>query len=253
MRLVDDDRVVRGEQRVALRLGEQDAVGHQLDERVGLRVVGEADLVADDGAELGRRAPARSASATARAAIRRGCVWPISPRSPRPFRQADLGQLRRLARAGLAAHDHDLMLADRPRDVGGALRHRQLRRIGDGRPARGAGLPALDRTRHRGGDPLPLGRRRVPAARALDPAPERDRVRGHPRARVARAGGTRATDGGHAVAGRVAGAPRQAGGPRAAARILPCAVVRRVMIAATGSGARPLARPVRPRSREETP
>ena len=47
VRLVDDDRVVGGEVAVALRLGEQDAVGHQLDVRVGLRLVGEAHLVAD--------------------------------------------------------------------------------------------------------------------------------------------------------------------------------------------------------------
>ena len=52
VRLVHDDRVVRGEHAVALRLGEQDAVGHQLDERVGLGVVGEADLVADEVADL---------------------------------------------------------------------------------------------------------------------------------------------------------------------------------------------------------
>jgi hypothetical protein len=35
VRLVDDQRVVLAEQRVALRLGEQDAVGHQLDVGAG--------------------------------------------------------------------------------------------------------------------------------------------------------------------------------------------------------------------------
>ena len=69
---------------VALRLGEQDAVGHQLDERVGLRVVGEADLVADRVARRGVPSSCAMRAATARAAMRRGCVWPISPRSPRP-------------------------------------------------------------------------------------------------------------------------------------------------------------------------
>ena len=62
MRLVDDDRVVGREQPVALRLGEQDAVGHQLDERVGLRVVGEADLVADGRPRAPCPVPARCAS-----------------------------------------------------------------------------------------------------------------------------------------------------------------------------------------------
>ena len=45
--------------------------------------------------------------------MRRGCVWPIRPLPPaprpRPSVERDLGQLRRLARAGLAADDDDLM------------------------------------------------------------------------------------------------------------------------------------------------
>jgi hypothetical protein len=66
-----------------LRFGEQDAVGHQLDERLGRGAVGETNLVAD-------QAPASLCSscairgAVARAAIRRGCVWPIRPVVPRP-------------------------------------------------------------------------------------------------------------------------------------------------------------------------
>ena len=51
VRLVDDDRVVGTQQRIALRLGEQDAVGHQLDAGAGREPVLEADLVADDLAE----------------------------------------------------------------------------------------------------------------------------------------------------------------------------------------------------------
>ena len=35
VRLVDDDRVVRAQKRIALRLGQQDAVGHQLDVGLG--------------------------------------------------------------------------------------------------------------------------------------------------------------------------------------------------------------------------
>ncbi len=38
---------------VALRLGQQDAVGHQLDVGARAELVGEADLVADRAAELG--------------------------------------------------------------------------------------------------------------------------------------------------------------------------------------------------------
>ena len=51
--LVDDDRVVLAQLPVALQLGQQDAVGHQLDP-AGLRgPVGEPDLVADQVAQLG--------------------------------------------------------------------------------------------------------------------------------------------------------------------------------------------------------
>ena len=52
MRLVDDDRVVLAQIRIGLRLGEQDAVGHQLDIGVGTRAIGEADLETDRAAQL---------------------------------------------------------------------------------------------------------------------------------------------------------------------------------------------------------
>ena len=52
MGLVDDERVVCAGVPVALDLGEQDAVGHHLDERVVARSVGEPDLVADDIADV---------------------------------------------------------------------------------------------------------------------------------------------------------------------------------------------------------
>ena len=51
VRLVDDHRVVGAQQRIGLRLGEQDAVGHQLDRRAGLQPVLEAHLVADHVAQ----------------------------------------------------------------------------------------------------------------------------------------------------------------------------------------------------------
>src|SRR3954469_10864944 len=52
VRLVEDDRVVLLEARVGLRLGEQDAVGHQLDRRAFAKRLVEAHLVSDNGAEL---------------------------------------------------------------------------------------------------------------------------------------------------------------------------------------------------------
>jgi hypothetical protein len=48
-------------------------------------------------------------SATDRAAMRRGWVWPIRPEMPRAQFEADLGDLGGLARPGLAGDDHDLV------------------------------------------------------------------------------------------------------------------------------------------------
>ena len=67
-------------------------------------------------------------SATVRAAIRRGWVWPMRPRTPRPEFEADLGQLGRLARAGLARDDDDLVVAIAVADVVDPGGDRQLRR-----------------------------------------------------------------------------------------------------------------------------
>ena len=123
VRFIEDDGVVGAQQRVALRLGEQDAVGHQLKDGVRPHPVVEAYLVADQAAELGlqflgdaRRYracgdaprlgvaddPARAAGAAARA--------------PAHFQQ-DLRDLRGLARTGLAANDDDRMRGDRAGDL----------------------------------------------------------------------------------------------------------------------------------------
>jgi len=51
--LIDDQRVVLTELRVALRLGEQDSVGHQFEVARRAGPVGEADLEADRASELG--------------------------------------------------------------------------------------------------------------------------------------------------------------------------------------------------------
>jgi hypothetical protein len=84
----------------------------------------EADLDADAGPDL-RLQFLRQRVATERAASRRGWVWPIRPRAPRPSFEADLRQLRRLARAGFAADDHHLMLRDQLGNLGAPLIDRQ--------------------------------------------------------------------------------------------------------------------------------
>ncbi len=85
--LVDDDRVVAGEQRIRLRFGQQDTVGHQLDARArGRDLLAEADPVADIDARRRARVPRRSAA-------RRS-----SPRAG----AAGYGRSGRLARCGRA-------------------------------------------------------------------------------------------------------------------------------------------------------
>jgi hypothetical protein len=110
--LVDDDRVVAAQQPVVLDLGEQQPVGHEPDEGVIRGAVGEAHGVADRVAErhlelvgdpLGHR-PCRDAP-------RLGVA--DDPAHAAPELEADLRQLRRLARPGLARHHHDLVVADR--------------------------------------------------------------------------------------------------------------------------------------------
>ena len=61
--------------------------------------------------------------------------------------QADLGQLGRLAGAGLAGHDHDLVVADGGGDVVPALADRQLVRVGECRHRGAAGGQARLRLR----------------------------------------------------------------------------------------------------------
>ena len=136
VRLVDDDRVVGAQQRVALRLGEQDAVGHQLDARRRPRAgPGSApcsrprsperrlQLLGDALGDAGARRC--GAAGCGRSGRRR---WP----GRGPVR-GDLRQLRRLARAGLAGDDDRLVRAQCSGDVAAPRRDRQ--RLGEIRSA----------------------------------------------------------------------------------------------------------------------
>ena len=130
MGLVDDDRVVAPQVTVALHLGEQDAVGHHLDQRVARRVVGEPHLVADGAAELdaellGDALGHRPGGDPAGLGVADG------PLDAATELEADLGELGRLARPGLARDDDDLVVADGRGDVVAALTDRQVLGIGD--------------------------------------------------------------------------------------------------------------------------
>ena len=136
MRLVEDEGVVAQQVAVALDLGEQDPVGHQLDQRAVADLVGEPDGVADGVAQWGTHfvgdalrdgagGQAPGLGVADRAADAAAQV------------QADLGQLRRLARSGLAGDDDDLVRPYRLGDLLPPLADRQVR-IGD---RRDRGLP----------------------------------------------------------------------------------------------------------------
>ena len=125
MRLVDDERVVGAEQPVALDLGKQDAVRHELDQRGVAHLVGEAHLVADRPAQLGAELlgdPVRDRTG------RQPSGLGVSDRPAYAAAQleADLGQLGGLARPGLPRHHHDLVVTDRREDLVLRPRHREL-------------------------------------------------------------------------------------------------------------------------------
>ena len=147
--LVDDQRVVPGQVAVAGDLVEEDAVGHDLDEGVVAGLVGEPDLVADGGAELGAGFLGDTLGDSAGGDPSWLGVADLAGDAAAELK-ADLGQLGGLARPGLAGHDDDLVVPDGLGDVVLALADRQLCRVADVRDRFAApGYPA--------GRPLDLG------------------------------------------------------------------------------------------------
>ena len=127
VRLVDDQRVVLPQFPVALRLGEQDAVSHDLDIGARANFVREADLVADRASEFGLQLLSNARSGGARSDPAR-LGMPYESLDASAQIEADLGKLRGLARAGFAAHDDDLMRGDALRDLLAPRADRQLGR-----------------------------------------------------------------------------------------------------------------------------
>ena len=116
VRLVDDQRVVALEQRVAVDLREEDPVGHELHVGGGRGVIVEADLVADVGAE--RRAElAGHARGDAGGGDASRLGDPDLPLETAAHGEGDLRQLRRLARAGGAGDDDHRVRVDGDGDV----------------------------------------------------------------------------------------------------------------------------------------
>ena len=129
VRFIDDDRVVALEQRIALRFGEQDAIGHQLDVGIRRHLVRETYLVSHGLAERAIQFLRDAGGYGAGGNTPRLCVPDQAVDAALKF-QADFRQLRGFARAGLAADYDDLVVVDSARDFRPHRHHGQLVRVG---------------------------------------------------------------------------------------------------------------------------
>ncbi len=134
--LVDDHGVVPAQQTVAADLREQQAVGQQADAGRRAGEVVEAHCVADLGTELH---PELVGDALGDAAGGQAPGLGVGDALAAQL-EAELGQLRGLAAAGLAGHHHDLVVADRRAQVVQARGDRQLGRILHLHPTEGRSL-----------------------------------------------------------------------------------------------------------------
>jgi hypothetical protein len=158
--LVEDDRVVLAQQPVVRDLGQQDAVGHELDQGAVGDVVVEPHLEAHDVAQRRRQLLGDALGHAAGGDAARLRVADPPPDPPPQF-QGDLGQLRRLARAGLARdHDH-LGVAQGRRDLVAVLTDRQFVGVADDRHGGAAAGDARLRGGDVGGDAVPLALTRL--------------------------------------------------------------------------------------------
>ena len=125
MRLIEDDSVVFFQQGIALDFGEQYSVRHQLDAGVGRHTIIKTNLVTNHSAQLGLQLKSDAACHRAR----RHSPWlGVGNRAlhPATYAQANLRQLRSLARTRLAAHDDHLMLCNRFGQFFTTQHHRQI-------------------------------------------------------------------------------------------------------------------------------
>jgi hypothetical protein len=122
--LVDDQRVVTAQHPVTPQLGQQDAVGHHPHEGAVVDLVGEAHRVAHEVAE--RRADLLGHPGGDGAGGEPAGLGVADQPGDAPAQvEAHLGDLRALARPGLAGHDDDLVRRDGGHDLVPARRDRQ--------------------------------------------------------------------------------------------------------------------------------
>ena len=132
MRLVNDDGVVRIQQRVGLRFSQQNTIGHQLDGRIPAQAVLKAHFEANHVTEwcfqlfsnalgyAGRSNAARLGVANQFGALACRVIELAAPHGQQNFRQ-----LGRFAGAGFAANNHHLMGCNGGGDFFALARYRQ--------------------------------------------------------------------------------------------------------------------------------
>ena len=124
MRLIDDDGVIGFQQGVALRLSQQNTIGHEFDRGVGAELIVESHLVAHHftrwGVELlgdalghrGRRNAPGLGVANELALFSRRGIHATTPQT-----QGHFGQLCGFSGTGLATHNHHRMVLDGTHDL----------------------------------------------------------------------------------------------------------------------------------------
>ena len=127
VRLVDDDRVVAAQERIALHLGEQHAVGEKLDDRIAGGLVVEPDLTADLAAPLHAEFLGHAARDRERGHAA-GLRARDAPQRTAPGGEAHFRNLRGFARPGFTRENDHLVRLDRGRDLLHARRDRQFGR-----------------------------------------------------------------------------------------------------------------------------
>ncbi|MNL06127.1 hypothetical protein D3C87_1267550 [compost metagenome] len=138
MGFVDDDRVVAFEVAIVLGFRQQNTVGHQLDQGVGIALILETHLIADQRTERRSEFFGDPAGDAARSDSTRLGVADQTMLAATDF-QTDFWQLGGFTRAGFAGDDQHLMLFQRLLDLVALGRNRQTVVVTNHRQASAAG------------------------------------------------------------------------------------------------------------------